>query len=268
MTDSNTRCPTGIPGLDELIEGGYPRTRSILVSGTSGSGKSTFGVQFLYNGITQYNEPGILIALEQEPKELKADMMKFGFDLDRMEKDGKLIIIDASLARLGVTALDTVMMSRTFKEQPQGSMSLLPDEFNMERILEIVSSKARKIGAKRAVFDSLPALDFLIADQSETKIKHTIRQLLLAVNYRLKAAGLTTLIITESPNEGSLSAHGVESYVVDGTIELTVNEALDDRTLKIKKMRQTRHTLKPRVIEFTDTGITLKPQETGKKKLF
>jgi len=269
MVDLNKRCPTGIPGLDELLEGGFPRQRSILLSGTCGSGKTTFAVQFLYNGIMQYNEPGILIALEQDPRELKTDMLNYGFDLQKAENEGKMILIDASLARVGITKIDLAIGSETFLGQPEGSMSLLPDEFNMDRILEIVVSKAKRIGAKRAVFDSLPALDFLIADQTEVKMKHTMRQLLLAVNYRLKSAGLTTLIITEPHEEGSMSAHGVESYVVDGTISMTVNEALDDRTLKIKKMRNTKHSLKPKLFEFTERGIQIKPAaDTGAKKLF
>jgi KaiC/GvpD/RAD55 family RecA-like ATPase len=259
MVDMNKRCPTGIAGLDDLLEGGYPRGRSILLSGTCGTGKTTFAVQFLYNGIVQHNEPGILVSLEQDPAELKQDMANFGFDLKKQEDEGKLVIVDASLSRIGVTKISTEPIPSPITGQPEGSMSLLPDEFNMERILEIIISKAKKTGAKRVVFDSIPALDFLIRDH--TDMKYTIRQMLLAVNYRLKAAGLTTLLITEIPEGGGLSAHGVESYVADGTIVLTVNEALDGRTLKIRKMRQTKHSLKPIAIEFTDKGIGVKDVE-------
>lgn len=56
--DLNIRCSTAIPGLDEFIEGGFPRRRSILLSGTCGSGKTTMALQFPYNGIVKYNEPG------------------------------------------------------------------------------------------------------------------------------------------------------------------------------------------------------------------
>lgn len=268
MVDINKKCPTGIAGLDELLEGGFPRGRSILLSGTCGTGKTTFATQFLYNGITQYDESGILVSLEQDPKELKQDMINFGFDLRKQEDEGKLVIVDASLARVGITKPGATPIPTTITGQPEGSMSLLPDEFNMERILEIIVSKAKRIGAKRAVFDSLPALDFLIRDHSE--MKHTIRQMLLAVNYRLKAAGLTTLLVTEIPEDGGLSAHGVESYVTDGTLILTLNEALDSRTIKIRKMRQTKHSLKPITIEFTNQGMVLRGVEKtkAKKKLF
>jgi KaiC/GvpD/RAD55 family RecA-like ATPase len=270
MTDLSKRCPSGIPGLDELIQGGFPRRRSILLSGASGSGKTTFAVQYLYKGITDYNEPGILICLEQDPKELKADMLDYGFDLQKAEYEGKLIIIDASLSRVGMTKLDGLIAAGTYKDQPEGSMSILPDEFNIEKILGLVAEKTKKIGAKRAVFDSLPALDFLIDEESEAKIKHKLRELLITINYRLKSAGLTSLLITETLEDEKTSVHAVESYVVDGTLSLTINEALDDRTIKIKKMRQTRHSLKPRMFEFSEKGIQIKssPADTGIKNYF
>ncbi len=268
MTDLSKRCPTGIAGLDELIKGGFPRNRSILLSGPSGSGKTTFAVQFLYKGITDYNEPGVLICLEQDPKELKEDMLDYGFDLQKAEYEGKLVIIDASLARMGMTRLGSLISVGTFKGQQEGSRSILPEEFNIERILEIATKKAVEIGAKRAVFDSLPALDFLIDEQSDIKIRHTLRELLISINYRLKATGLTTLLITETLEEEKDLIHAVESYVVDGTLFLTVNEALDDRMVKIKKMRKTRHSLKPHAFEFTDAGIQIKTQTTGAKSIF
>lgn len=268
MVDMSKKCPTGIPGLDELIEGGFPRGRSILLSGTCGTGKTTFAIQFLYNGVVQYDEHGIFVSLEQDPKEMKQDMLRFGFDLQKLENEGKLVIIDTSLARIGTSKPGVIPTAQiTSIGQPSGSISLLPDEFNIDRILEMIISRAKSIGAKRVVIDSLPALDFLIKDHRE--MRYIIRQLVLAVNYRLKAAGLTTLLITEILEDGGLSAHGVESYVADGTIVLTLNEAIDSRTIKIRKMRQTEHSLRPRTIEFTEKGIVVKGVETKTaKKLF
>ncbi len=242
-TDLKKRCPTGIIGLDELIEGGFPRQRSMLISGTCGSGKTTFAIQFLYKGITDYNEPGILISLEQDPRELKADMMNYGFDLQKEEDAGKLIIIDASLSHVGVRN-DSLISTNSFKD-PEGSMSLLPDQFNLDNILDLVVAKARKIGAKRVVLDSLPALEFLVGDASEAKMKNTLRHLLLVINSKLKASGLTTLLITEiheDEGEGH-STHGIESYVTDGAINMYYTQMgmASGRTMIIRKMRGTQH---------------------------
>ncbi len=245
MVNLIRRCPTGIPGLDELLEGGFPRQRSILLSGTCGSGKTTLAVQFLYKGITDYNEPGILISLEQDPRELKEDMTNFGFDLQKVEDEGKLIIIDASLARAGTTKGDPFTTSHLFSDDVERSRSLMPDEFDIERILDLVIEDAKEMGAKRVALDSLPALEFLLGNQSETQMKHTIRQLLLSINYRLKGAGLTTMLITEIPEEGprTSSAHGVESYVADGAINMyyTTMGMESGRNMIIRKMRGTEH---------------------------
>ncbi len=243
MVDMELRCPTGIDGLDKLLSGGFPRDRSMLLSGTCGTGKTTLGVQFLYNGILRYNEPGILVTLEQNPVELKRDMLQYGFDLQKVENENKLVIIDVSLSRFGSRLSSASNRAASSIPQPVGSMSLLPDEFNMDRIMEIIISKAKRINARRVVVDSLPALDFLLSED-ESKIKNTIRQTLLSLNYRLKMEGLTTLLITEIQDDGvAMSAHGVESYVVDGVIVLHYISLGTEagRSLMIRKMRATKH---------------------------
>jgi len=269
MVDLTKKCPTGIPGLDELLDGGLPRNRTILVSGSCGTGKTTFAVQFLYEGIMKYNEPGILISLEQDPRELKQDMLFYGFDLQKLENEGKLVIIDASLSRMSFRPPRSALKAAApVLGQPAGSMSLLPDEFNMDRILEIVISKAKRIEAKRIVLDSLPALDFLLKDR-EDDLSHATRQLIVATNYRLKMEGLTSMLLTETQeDDGRISAHGVESYVVDGAIILSINEALDNRTVKIRKMRQTKHSLRPTTFDITAKGIVVKSDRPASKPLF
>ncbi len=260
MLDSGSRCPSGISGLDDLLNGGFPRSRSILVSGTCGTGKSTFGIQFIANGIKEFNENGILVSLEQDPREMKQDMMQFGFDLQRLEDEGKLIIIDASLSRMGLKPKKEKMsyQSTQFAQVP-GSISLLPDEFNMEMLLEIIISKAKRIDAKRVVIDSLPALDFLLKE-SNSDFRQGLRETLLAMNYRLKMEGLTTLLITEMAEQGeAISAHGIESYVVDGVIILYYISIGTEagRSLIIRKMRATAHSEDVHPIRFVE-GVGIK----------
>ena len=259
MVDLEARCPSGITGLDGLLNGGFPRSRSILVSGTCGTGKSTFGAQFVANGIREFGENGILVSLEQDPREMKADMLQFGFDLQKFEDEGKLVIIDASLSRMGLKPKKEKMsyQSPQFAQVP-GSISLLPDEFNMEMLLEIVVSKAKRIDARRVVVDSLPALDFLLKE-ANNDIKQSLRETLLAMNYRLKMEGLTTLLITEMAEQGeAISAHGIESYVVDGVIILYYISIGTEagRSLIVRKMRATKHSEDVHPIRFEEgTGI-------------
>jgi len=221
MADSNDRCPTGINGLDELIEGGFPRGRTILVSGSCGTGKSTFGIQFIYNGIALHNEPGILVTMEQTAKDLKQDMLKLGFDLEGEEKSGNLIIVDRK--------------------------QVIPE---VAGLIDIVETSMEKIKAKRMVIDSLGAIDFFMGEGKK------IRSELLTLSERIKDAGITTVLVSERPEgEDAISAHGVESYILDGVIIMTIHPALDARKMEIRKMRGTKHTLRMLDFDFTKNGI-------------
>jgi KaiC/GvpD/RAD55 family RecA-like ATPase len=241
------RCPTGIPGLDEVLGGGFPRSRSVLLAGTCGTGKTTFGVQFLINGILKYNEPGIMVTLEQDSEEIRKDMSKYGWDVKKMEDDKKLILIDTSLSKIGIKEYVTSLPVASDK-----SFSLLPGEFDFERITELVISAAKKINARRVVIDSLPALDVLSKSESD------IRRILLQMNYEFKSNNMNGLLITEIAEDDGVSKHGVEEYIADGVVILKTNEALDTRTIKIRKMRVTKHTLKPLTLEITPTGMQIK----------
>lgn len=240
------RAPTGIPGLDPLICGGLPRGRTILLSGTCGTGKTTMAAQFITNGISQFDEPGILVTLEQDKDEIFRDMLSLGMDLSKHQDDGKLILIDTSLSKSGIESY----VNPTDREGK--SISLLPGEYNIDNLVALIVKSAKRIGAKRVVIDSLPALDYLINDIED------VRKALINLNYQLKSNGLTTLLLTEGCDEESISHHGVEEYITDGVIVLRINEALDTRTIKIRKMRVTRHSLKPTTFELTEKGIVLK----------
>jgi circadian clock protein KaiC len=87
---------TGIRGLDALLLGGIPRANVILVEGTTGSGKTTLGVEFIYRGITQFNEPGIIVAFEVSPAKLIHDAATLGWDLAELQAQKKLQIVFTS----------------------------------------------------------------------------------------------------------------------------------------------------------------------------
>ncbi|MEM0372496.1 MAG: ATPase domain-containing protein, partial [archaeon] len=95
------RVKTGVYGLDELLEGGFPRGRTILVSGACGSGKTIMAMQYAYRGAAEYKEPAVFVTLDEKPVFIRQDMMRFGWDLSKLEKQGKLAIVDASSARVG-----------------------------------------------------------------------------------------------------------------------------------------------------------------------
>src|SRR5450432_3355485 len=87
---------TGIAGLDLILMGGIPRSNVILVEGTTGSGKTLLGVEFIYRGITQFNEPGIIVVFEVSPDKLIRDAASFGWDLAALQAQKKLQIVFTS----------------------------------------------------------------------------------------------------------------------------------------------------------------------------
>lgn len=220
------RCPSGIAGLDALLDGGFPRGRTILVKGECGTGKTVFGVQFIYNGVLKYNEPGILVLLEQNINYLKKDVAGFGFNLDELEESGKLVIIDASLSRFNAS-------EPTTKNTKSFSLSSR-DLIGTKEVVDIIVDSAKEINAQRVVIDSLPALDNLV------RSKENVRDVILYMNYRLQSKGYTSLLISDTLEHRSSD---IEGYVVDGVINLRYNPSGPDagRTLVIQKMRGTHH---------------------------
>jgi circadian clock protein KaiC len=87
---------TGISGLDSILLGGIPRTNVILVQGVAGSGKTLMGLEFIYRGIVEYNEPGLVVVFETSPDKLIRDAAGFGWNLDEMQQQKKLQIVFTS----------------------------------------------------------------------------------------------------------------------------------------------------------------------------
>ena len=220
------RVKTGIKGLDELLEGGIPRGRTVLVTGGSGTGKTIFGMQFIYYGALN-GEPGVHLTMEEKPKNVRKEMAEFGMDVTKMEKEGKIAMIDASLVRLGL--------------ESDEKFTLAPESFDINHLIQNLIMTARNINAKRVVIDALPSLDVLL-DSDNTKVRNAI----IEINYLLQENDLTSVLLDEMPSgKESYSRHDVEEFVVDGLIILDKIESLDKRSLLISKMRGTKHELKP-----------------------
>ena len=90
------RVPSGIPGLDDLLFGGFLEGDAVLVAGSPGTGKSTLGMQFLHEGIIRYDEAGFFITFEEFPQQIYRDAMNFGWDFRGLEEEDKLKVLFTS----------------------------------------------------------------------------------------------------------------------------------------------------------------------------
>ncbi|MEM4472839.1 MAG: ATPase domain-containing protein [Archaeoglobaceae archaeon] len=238
------RVPTGIPGFDELCEGGLLRNRSYLVSGPSGSGKTVFAMQFLVNGIEMFDEPGIFVATEERPQHLREHFISFGWDLEKYEDENMLAILDATSTKIGIPSDEKYVDVR-----PLDIRSLL------DRIITIQD----EIEAKRAVIDSTTSIGFIIGDPSKFRIE------LLKISTTMEILGLTSILTCEVIENGpdKISRFGVENFVVEGTIVLYYNRVENTRvrSLEIFKMRGTNHSKKIHPFEITNKGIVVYSKE-------
>jgi circadian clock protein KaiC len=90
------KIATGISGLDELVGGGFPEGRVILVIGGPGTGKTIMCGQFLYKGIYENQENGVFVSLDESKDHFYSEMQKFGWDFRKAEEERKFAFIDAT----------------------------------------------------------------------------------------------------------------------------------------------------------------------------
>lgn len=236
------RVKTGIPGLDDLIQGGFPKGTTVLVTGPTGTGKTTFAVQFVYKGVQLYDEPGVIVTLEERAQDLRREMLSFGWDLRKYEEEGKIAIIDGVSSAVGL---------------PSEERFALEEGLNIEGFLRYIYRVVKSINAKRLVVDSIPSIAIRLREEKN------IREVLLKLNTILLEMEVTSILTTEAedPNRSKLSRYGVEEYISRGVILLDLLEKDVElkRYLLIRKMRETKHAMKKYPFEITEDGIVVYP---------
>lgn len=212
------KIATGIPGFDLIASGGLPEQRTTLVSGTAGSGKTIFAVQFLAAGIMYYNEPGVFVTFEETPEDIRRNVASLGWDIAAWEAEGKWAFVDAS---------------------PQiEAETIVVGEYDLGALLARLEHAVRQIGARRLAMDSLGAVFVRFKNDA------TLRHELLRIAAGVRLMGVTTVMTAERDKEyGDITRFGIEEFVADNVIVL--RNVLEDekrrRTLEILKFRGTEH---------------------------
>jgi circadian clock protein KaiC len=230
------RVQTGIKGLDEMLSGGFLPQTANLIEGAPGTGKTTIGMQFIYNGITQFDEPGLIITFEEFPQQYYHDAAAFGWDLARLEKEGKLKVIMTSPE---VTRLD------------------------IESVGGMIETSVAHMGARRVLVDSISHFERLTQDLVE------LRSLEYSFINGLKREGLTSLLTRESsallgeaPEGDSDIAFVVDSYLLLRYVEI---ESTIHKALLVLKMRGSDHAKDIRQFEVADHGVEVRSKFEGRE---
>ncbi|NEP07529.1 MAG: circadian clock protein KaiC, partial [Okeania sp. SIO4D6] len=226
---------TMIEGFDDISHGGMPVGRTTLVSGTSGTGKTLLAIQFLYNGIIYFDEPGVFVTFEESPHDIIKNAYSFGWNLQKLVNDGKLFILDAS-------------------PDPEGQD--IVGNFDLSALIERIQYAIRKYKARRVSIDSVTAV-FQQYDAASV-----VRREIFRLVARLKQVGATTIMTTERVEEyGPVARFGVEEFVSDNVV--IVRNALEGerrrRTMEILKLRGTTHMKGEYPFTITNDGVNIFP---------
>ncbi len=221
------RLDIGIRGLDEMIQGGVPERSLMAVMGAAGTGKTTFGLQFLHHGV-QNGERGVYITLEEDETAIRRAAIEKGWPFDEYLDDDRLAIVD----------LDPIEMAN----------SLTSIRSELPRLIETFE-------ADRLVLDSVSLLEMMYNDQAKRRTD------VFDFTKSLEDAGVTTMVTSEaSDRDAYTSKHGIIEYLTDAVFVLQyVRTELRETRLavEIQKIRNANHSRETKPYEITGEGISV-----------
>jgi len=229
--ENGLRVKTGIVELDEMLRGGFMPGDAVMLAGSAGSGKTTLGLQYLVNGVKQ-GEPGIYVTFEELPDQIYRDAKNFGWDLRKMEDEGKFRVVCTS---------PSLMLE-------SGDGSLLDDVL-------------KEIQPRRLVVDSLSHLEMFVKKEDMRMEAYRM------VSY-LKTRGISSILLWESPQISGTSFSVTDvglSFLVDCIVALkpVEIESTMRKALVILKMRGSDHDKRLREFEITPAGIKIESAFTN-----
>ena len=236
---------SGIPGLDELIGGGFPKGRSVLVYGGPGSGKTTFCTQYLYKGAVEFGETGVFVTLNETPGEIRANMLNFGWDLEALEKKGLIYLLDVRAVQVSTSGYISLS-----QEMFKG------DTIPFSQLARRITDKVKELKAKRLAVDSLTVLT-LQSNQPEVITRYGILGLFQVLNL----LGCTSLMISETrfnQRPQDQVAAPLELFLASGVINLYCDIELEGvRAIQVQKMRGVKHDSSIRPFKIDKNGIVV-----------
>ena len=228
------RVKTGIPGLDSMLNGGFLQGDTVVVAGSAGTGKTTFCLQYLVNGIIESNEKGIFVSFEQLPEQVYRDALNFGWDLKKLEDENKFRFVCTS-------------------------PTLLLGTDSGEQILDELISEFRP---KRIAIDSLSHFEMFVENSA-------LREELYRLIMYLKTKHLSSVLTWETSNNTLLPGNDLSneqlSFLVDCIILMrhVEIESSIKKVLLVLKMRGSNHDKQIREYAVTSNGIKVLPAIRG-----
>ena len=243
MTESDERArgqrrlSTGLPELDKMMGGGIPEGDSLLVAGSTGTGKSLLGTKFIVNGL-EHGEPGIVAMFEERPDEYAERAATFDIDLVTPQKEGKLKLL-----------------------------YIRPLDLSVDETVREIIDTVKAIGAKRLVIDSLAGFEMALAPGFRTDFRESLYRMIGALT-RIGVTILSTVEVQEVFTGFTLSSYAI-SFLSDDIVRLrfvSINGQLR-KMMVVIKMRRSGHSKDMREFEITAEGIVIGDRLTGYRGL-
>jgi circadian clock protein KaiC len=228
------KVPSGVFGLDQILEGGLPKGRPTLVAGRAGCGKTVLAMEFLVRGAVEHGEPGVFMTFEETATDLERNFASFGFDLPDLIAR-KLVVIEH------------VRIERSEVEET--------GDDDLAGLFIRLDAAITSIGAKRVAIDAIESRFAGLANAAVLRAE--LRRLFLW----LKDRGVTTIITGKAGQGTNLTRQGLEEHVSDCVIQLDhrVTEQLSTRRLRVAKYRGSAHGTNEFPFVIDEHGISIVP---------
>lgn len=225
MDKKNLKTVTHIKGFDKLIDGGFPKGSNILISGSIGTGKTIFSLEYLYKGIKQEKEKGIYFTFEEKRNSLIEQAIQFNWNLEKLEKENKLKIISMGIEDINKNTVD--------------------------EIIEIIKNTK----TNRVVIDSITTLLYIVPRNNDSPENIYVKKFLYQFLSKLRELeNITTLIVSQKDEKLS---DKVAQYICDGVISIEYESLGGDfsRNLLIRKMRKIKNDEDLHPMEISKEGV-------------
>jgi circadian clock protein KaiC len=222
--------PTGVKEFDKLLDGGFPKGAVVLLAGSSGSGKTIFAFQWLFEGVKN-NENGIYITLTEPLFKILENLEKMNYyDRGAIEQE-RLKIVD---------------MREHYEKRG----------FGQKEILNFIGEQVKQINAKRLCIDSITAIAYCLNDKSQ------IRTFIFELGTVLATLGCTTILTSEVADSDKYSKYEVEEFISDAIIRMDQIKVKDEfqRTMRVVKVRGKSYRAEAIPLKISADGIRIFPK--------